>query len=85
LSLQLPDNADKTISEDNWRVSICHSLSEIEASAWDKLGNSNYPFTRHAFLYGLENLGCLEPFGWQSAHCLVHDGDELIAALPCYI
>jgi predicted N-acyltransferase len=85
LSLQLPENSQDTSRNNNWRVSICHSLAEIDESAWDKLGNNSYPFTRHAFLYGLEKYGCLEPFGWQSAHCVVHDGDDLIAALPCYI
>lgn len=67
------------------QVSICHSLSEVDESAWDKLGNNNYPFTRHAFLYGLEKFECLEPYGWHSTHFLVHQNNELVAALPCYI
>ncbi|MFT5665749.1 MAG: putative N-acyltransferase [Gammaproteobacteria bacterium] len=67
------------------KVSVCHSLSVVDSSAWDRLGNKSYPFTRHAFLYGLEQFGCLEPFGWHSAHFLIHDNNELVAALPCYI
>jgi predicted N-acyltransferase len=88
LSINVQDGFQDSC-EDNWQVSVCHSLSEVDESAWDKLGHNSdkhsYPFIRHAFLYGLEQFHCLEPFGWQSAHFLVHDGDELIAALPCYI
>lgn len=69
----------------HYQVSVCHSLSEVDESAWDALTNDNYPFTQHAFLYGLEQFGCLEPFGWHSAHFLIHDKKELVAALPCYI
>ena len=66
-------------------VSVCHSLSGVDPSAWDSLGNRDYPFTRHAFLYGLEQFGCLQPFGWYPVHFLMHDDNELVAALPCYI
>ena len=67
------------------QVSICHSLSEIAESEWNSLGRADYPFTRHAFLYGLELHDCLEPFGWHPIYFLIHGNNRLIAALPAYI
>jgi predicted N-acyltransferase len=67
------------------KVSVYHSLSEIDESQWDSLGEVNYPFTRHAFLYGLEKHECLEPFGWHPVYFLIHQAGALVAALPCYI
>lgn len=67
------------------KVSICNSLSEIDESSWDVLGEPDYPFTRHAFLFGLEQHGCLEPFGWHPVYFLIYEGSILAAALPCYI
>ena len=66
-------------------VSVTHSLGEVDADAWDSLGESSYPFTRHCFLHGLERHDCLEPFGWYPVYFLVHRGDRLVAAAPCYI
>jgi predicted N-acyltransferase len=70
---------------DELRVSVTHSLGEVPAGDWDALGERSYPFTRHAFLYGLEQHDCLEPFGWYPVYFLVHRGDKLLAAVPCYI
>ncbi|MCP4187681.1 MAG: GNAT family N-acetyltransferase [Gammaproteobacteria bacterium] len=67
------------------QVTVCHSLSEIDESEWDTLGKPDYPFTRHAFLYGLELHDCLEPFGWHPVYFLIREGGRLIAALPAYI
>jgi hypothetical protein len=67
------------------KVSICNSLSEIDESSWDALGELDYPFTRHAFLFGLEQHGCLEPFGWHAVYFLIYERTVLAAALPCYI
>ncbi len=67
------------------KVSICNSLSEIDESSWDVLGEPDYPFTRHAFLFGLEQHDCLEPFGWHAVYFLIYEGSVLAAALPCYI
>ena len=67
------------------QVSILHSLSEVSQTDWDALGKPDYPFTRHAFLYGLEQYDCLQPFGWYPVYFLIHSGTCLIAALPAYI
>ena len=67
------------------KVNVSHSLSEIDESHWDSLGDPGYPFTRHAFLYGLEKHDCLEPFGWHPVYFSIQQDETLIAALPCYI
>ena len=69
----------------NSRVNVCHSLAEVNAADWDSLGESDCPFTRHAFLYGLEQYDCLEPFGWHPVYFLIYEGETLAAALPSYI
>lgn len=66
-------------------VSVTHSLGEVDAAAWDALGDTSYPFTRHCFLHGLELHDCLEPFGWYPVYFLVHRSQRLVAAAPCYI
>ena len=72
-------------AETNLEVSITHSLGEVPAEDWDRLGQPHYPFTRHAFLHGLELHDCLEPFGWYPVHFLLRRDGELIGAVPCYI
>jgi hypothetical protein len=67
------------------KVVVSHSLAEVNASHWDSLGAGDYPFTMHAFLYGLEQHACLEPFGWHPVYFLIYEGETLAAALPCYI
>ena len=67
------------------KVVVSHSLAEVNATDWDNLGEADYPFTRHAFLYGLEQHACLEPFGWHPVYFLIYEGETLAAALPCYI
>lgn len=67
------------------QVDICNSLSEVNESEWDLLGDTDYPFTRHAFLYGLEEFDCLEPFGWHPVYFLIRENAQLLAALAFYI
>ncbi len=67
------------------QITVCHSLSEVAEVDWDALGKPDYPFTRHAFLYGLEIHDCLEPFGWYPVYFLIRKKGQLVAALPAYI
>ncbi len=65
---------------------IVESLAEIPAGAWDALHDGRNPFIAHAFLYGLEQHGCLrERWGWTPRHLTLWEGDELIAAAPAYL
>ena len=34
------------------------SLAQIPAAEWDRIAGTDYPFLRHAFLYGLEATAC---------------------------
>jgi predicted N-acyltransferase len=62
------------------------SIDEIDAAAWDALAADDNPFTRHAFLSGLEHTGCIRTaFGWRAQHLTLHDGDALVGAVPLYI
>ena len=83
----MPKNTSmpRKCSNDEWRVSVTHSLSEIPAEAWDALSHDSYPFTQHSFLYGLELHDCLEPFGWHPVYFQIHRESDLVAAIPCYI
>ena len=67
------------------QLNIHNSLAEISISQWDALGNTDYPFTHHAFLHGLEIHHCLKPFGWEPVYFTLTRDNQLIAALPAYI
>ncbi len=64
---------------------IVSSLDEVDSSAWNRLGESGYPFIRHEFLHALEQHHCLLEFGWQPVYFLISTDDQLIGACPCYI
>lgn len=66
-------------------VEIKQSLAEIDPGRWNDLGEADYPFTRHQFLYSLEQHHCLTEFGWQPVYICLLDNEKLIAAVPCYI
>jgi predicted N-acyltransferase len=67
------------------QANIEQGLAGVAPDEWDALGEADYPFTRHAFLYALETNQCLEEFGWQPVHVLIRDSAKLVAAAPCYI
>lgn len=64
---------------------IAHSISEIDAGAWNALLNCNYPFLQHDFLLALEKHNCLEPWGWQPVIFQLYDNEALLAACSSYI
>ena len=67
------------------RLEIHQSLTEIDATQWNTLGEADYPFTRHEFLLALEQNHCLLEFGWQPVYFCLYDKDQLIAAIPNFI
>jgi len=68
------------------QISFIDTLSAISDQAWNQLCADDYPFVRYEFLYALETSRSVgEGTGWQTQHLLVHEDDELIAALPLYI
>lgn len=68
------------------QISFIDTLNAITPQAWNQLCVDDYPFVRYEFLQALEKSGSLgKGTGWQSQHLVVHEGDELIAAMPLYI
>jgi len=60
-------------------------LQPVQAPLWDALAGSQ-PLVRHQFLAAMENSGCLRPeYGWSPYHLLLEEGEQLLAAAPCYI
>ena len=68
------------------RLRVLHSISEIEASAWDALlGPSPLPFVRHAWLDAMESSGSAsQRTGWEPQHLTLWQGETLVAAAPAY-
>ena len=62
------------------------ALDDIDATAWNALRPDDNPFLDHAFLSGLERLGCIRrEWGWQPHHLALHDNGTLIGAVPLYL
>ena len=67
-------------------ITLCDTLAEIDAAAWDSLFAADLPFCRHAFLNGLEQGGSVgEKSGWLPQHLLLYRGQCLVAAMPMYL
>ncbi len=69
------------------RVEVVESLAGTDPALWDRLVGAEEPFCEHGFLHALEASGSVgEPeTGWLPRHVLVHDGAELVAAMPLYV
>lgn len=67
------------------RVKLLRAVDEIEASRWDAIAGSDYPFTRHSFLQALEASGAVSARrGWQPRHVVVERDANLVAIMPMY-
>lgn len=69
------------------RIEVVESLAGVEPAAWDRLVPAEEPFCEHGFLHALEASGSVgEPeTGWLPRHVLVHEGTQLVAAMPLYV
>jgi len=66
-------------------VQCISSLESIKPADWDALLFENHPLLSHAFLYAMEEYGCLtEQSGWIPRYLIVKEGGELVAAMPLY-
>jgi predicted N-acyltransferase len=66
-------------------VRIVDALAEVPAAQWDALAGDN-PFTRHAFLHGLEATACAsEDTGWTPCHVTLWQDGRLQGAMPLYL
>jgi predicted N-acyltransferase len=61
------------------------NLADIPAAQWDALAGGD-PFLSHAYLYALQESGCVSAeFGWHAQFLtLWHDG-SLLGAMPLYL
>ena len=68
------------------RLSIISNLSEVAADQWNALSGTGIPFLKHEFLSALEKHHCVgEAAGWTPQHLLLHDGEQLVGAVPQYL
>jgi predicted N-acyltransferase len=64
---------------------VYSSIADIPARLWDELFSSKNPFVQHAFLFALEQSGCVSLHtGWQPRHMVVLDGERPVAVMPLY-
>ena len=68
------------------QVDIHDSISEIDASDWNRISGKAYPFLRHEFLAAAESSGSVSPdTGWTPRHLSVRAPDgSLRALMPLY-
>lgn len=67
------------------RVEFATTLAQVDPAQWNGLWHDGYPFARFEFLAALEQSGCTAPSaGWEAQHCLIYDGNQLVAAMPLY-
>lgn len=70
------------------QAEVIERIADVAARDWDALDPTGHPFTRHAFLHGLEATGCVgADTGWIPAHLVVRDTrrGRLVAAVPQYL
>jgi predicted N-acyltransferase len=66
-------------------VEISDSIFQVDAKSWDALV-ADMPLLSHAFLSALEASHSVgSGTGWQPYPMLVHDGEQLVGAMPLYV
>ena len=66
-------------------LEISDSILQVDAKSWDALV-ANMPLLSHAFLSALEALHSVGAgTGWQPYPMLVHEGGQLVGAMPLYV
>ena len=69
------------------QLEILHHLSDVTAADWNALlSHDSGPFLRYEFLSALEKTGCVgENTGWQVAHLVLKQANQLVGAMPLYL
>lgn len=72
---------------ESFQLEIVDRLSDIPTLEWNALLTDDAgPFLRHEFLSALEETNCVGGnTGWQIAHLIIKDGEQLIGAMPLYL
>jgi hypothetical protein len=70
-----------------FHLEILDRLSDVSASDWNCLLSADSgPFLQHAFLSSLEETACVGGnTGWQVAHLLIKQDEQLVGAMPLYL
>jgi uncharacterized protein len=80
--MSMPDSAQAGL----FSAEFLTSLAQIPAQEWDGIANTDYPFLRHHFLYGLEKTACTTAeTGWQPFHLLLRQNNAVVALMPLYL
>ncbi|MCB9798076.1 MAG: GNAT family N-acetyltransferase [Alphaproteobacteria bacterium] len=67
-------------------AAVLGSFSDVEAAAWDRIVAGEPPFLEHAFLWGLEDTGCVgADTGWLPRPVVVRSGGELLGIAPAWL
>ena len=74
-------------SPEHYQLEILDSLADISALEWNViLPPDAGPFLKYEFLSSLEKTGCVGPnTGWQVAHLILRDANQIIGAMPLYL
>lgn len=70
-----------------FHLEILDRLSDVSAADWNALLRADAgPFLKHEFLSALEETGCVGgKTGWQAAHLVLKQENQLVGALPLYL
>ncbi|MCA2960155.1 MAG: GNAT family N-acetyltransferase [Silvanigrellales bacterium] len=67
-------------------VSLCKTLAELDAVAWNSLSPPHFPFADFAHLIALERNECVGPrAGWLPFAATAHASGRLVGAMPFYL
>lgn len=67
------------------KIEIRDSLAAVAASDWDAVVGDGCPFFEYAFLWSMEESGCIGPgTGWAPRYVLAWRGKTLVGALAAY-
>ena len=72
---------------EKFHLEVIDHLSEVSAADWNTLLDIDAgPFLQHGFLSALEETGCVgKNTGWQVAHLVLRQADQLLGAMPLYL
>ena len=68
------------------KINVAARIADIDASGWNRLAGSDFPFLRHEFLHAAESTGCVSSeTGWSPRHITISDEcGRMLAAMPLY-
>lgn len=68
-----------------YTLTVTDNLDEVNPAAWQAMAQGN-PFVGYHFLRLLQATGCVgTQQGWYPQYVLLHQGDTLVGAAPCFL